>query len=98
MPKKEIKKTSIKKSLVEQLGETWDVPKETLLNIPIITLEGNSEIRVENFDGIAEYGEMRMRLNTQCGVLVIEGNGLYAKSMNTEMIKIQGDIHLMRYE
>ncbi len=82
----------------DQLIDHFDVPKETLLDIPIIKLEGNRDINVENFEGIAEYGESCIKLRTQCGLIAIEGKQLCAKSMNNEMIKIKGYIQRVTFE
>ena len=91
-------KMTIKGRLIQQLTDNFDVPRETLLDIPILTLEGNTHLRIENFEGILEYGELCIKLKTKCGVLVIEGKKLFAKSMDSEVIKINGFIHAIRFE
>ncbi|MHC1747605.1 MAG: sporulation protein YqfC [Cellulosilyticaceae bacterium] len=91
MPKKLFKRDE-KPKLREHLIESIDLPKEAAINMPIITLLGNKDVAIENFDGIIEYGPNLIRLNTNCGPLVIEGEKLEAKSMTSENIKIVGMI------
>lgn len=96
MPKKQIKRDA-KPKLRDYLIETIDVPKEATTNIPIITLLGNKDITIENFDGIIEYGPSLIRLSTRCGTLAIEGENLEARSMTSENIKIIGQIKAVAF-
>lgn len=74
------------------LTDALDIPPEALFDLPIITVRANEEICVENFNGIIEYTEHRIRLQTKCGIVLIEGTKLEAKSMTAELITIRGRI------
>lgn len=81
-----------KGSLREQFTEVFDIPKEVVIDLPVITLTGNKEISVENFSGLIEYTRQKIRLNTKTGILVIDGIELEAKNMTAERICIRGNI------
>lgn len=82
---------------IERLTDVLEIPKETVLNIPIISLTGNRDLMVENFSNILEYSEERIRLNTKSGILAIEGKKLEARSMTNEVIKIRGYIESISF-
>lgn len=81
-----------KESFSEQFTNAFDIPKEVILDLPVITLTGNKEIAVENFNGLVEYTRQKIRLNTKSGILVIDGIELEAKNMTAERICIKGSI------
>lgn len=82
----------MKMNLREQVVKNLDIPTEVISNIPIIKMNGNKEISIENFVGLVEYTPQKVRLNTRCGLLIIDGVGLEAKSMTIEKIFIKGVI------
>ena len=86
-------KSDKKKEWILDMIENFEVPKETVLDVPIISLIGNREIVIENFISIVEYGNEVIRLKTQCGELILEGEDLEARSMDSEQIQINGKIH-----
>jgi sporulation protein YqfC len=85
---KHFKKVSIR----EQFTEAFDIPKEVIIDLPVIMLTGNKEISVENFSGLIEYTRQKIRLNTKSGILVIDGIELEAKNMTAERICVKGNI------
>ena len=87
------KKSKLMKiNLREQVVTKLDIPTEVINNIPIIKMNGNREITIENFIGLVEYTPHKVRLNTRCGLLIIDGVGLEAKHMTIEKIFIKGSI------
>lgn len=97
MARKRKSSENIKKPLLAHLTEAFDMPKETVMDIPLITLTGNTEVYIENFMGIIEYTEEIIRLNTKSGILAVAGKKLQAKSMNVEAIRIEGYIHSVAF-
>ena len=79
-------------NIKEHVANNFDIPQEVMSNVPVIRLIGNKEISVENFTGLVEYTEQKIRLSTQSGMLVIDGIKLRAKSMTAEQIIIRGTI------
>jgi sporulation protein YqfC len=74
-----------------------DLPKEIVLNLPLISVIGIEEFTIENYKGIIEYTEERMRISTSCGILKIEGKKLCLKQITAENIAITGTISKFEY-
>ena len=89
-PNKKNKLTKI--NLREQVAKGLDIPTEVMSNVPVIKLSGNEEISIENFISLVEYTPQKVRLNTRCGLLIIDGVALEAKSMTAERMLIKGTI------
>lgn len=78
----------LKRNVVNAL----ELPKEVMLNLPLISLTGKEELIIENYKGIVEYGEEAMRVSTAAGVLRIEGKELMLKQLTSECIVVTGMI------
>lgn len=74
-----------------------ELPKEIVLNLPLITLTGNEELYIENYKGIIEYTEGKIRLNTACGILKIEGRNLFLREITAENIAVTGTLTKLEY-
>lgn len=83
---------NMKEKKILKVVKALDIPLEVVSDIPIIILTGNKEVSVENFSGLVEYTNQKIRLNTKSGLLIIEGVNLEAKSMTAELIVIKGTI------
>ncbi|MGL4736746.1 MAG: YabP/YqfC family sporulation protein [Cellulosilyticaceae bacterium] len=82
---------------LDKVTSLFDIPKETVIDVPIIHMIGMRDLSIENFLGIVEYGEQTIRLNTKDGILCICGKKLQAKSMTAETIKIKGCIESISF-
>jgi sporulation protein YqfC len=78
----------MKKALTELLK----LPKEIILDFPLLTIVGNEEVLIENYRGLIEYTEEKIRLNSSCGVIKISGKKLEVKQITDENLKIAGII------
>lgn len=74
-----------------------ELPKEALMNYPLVTLTGKEEAMIENYKGIIEYSEEKVRLNTSVGILRIEGKNLLLKQVTSENILVLGIILKIEY-
>ncbi|HNX92900.1 MAG TPA: sporulation protein YqfC [Syntrophomonas sp.] len=79
------------------MADLLEIPKDLVLDIPKITLIGQSELFLENHRGIIEYSSQRMRINLSRGFLEILGNQLEIKALLPDEIKIEGDINSCRF-
>lgn len=84
-------------SIKEQLTELLALPKEIILNLPQIILTGSGELSIENYKSIIEYTESKVRINTNSGVLLVEGNGLGLKQITAEHIIVVGNIAKLEF-
>ena len=61
-------------------------------NIPKITITGFEEMIIENFKGILEYEDFFIRINTNIGIININGYELKLENMTNDDIKVTGKI------
>lgn len=81
-------KTSIK----EKMSEFLELPKEIILDLPKITIYGNNNVLIENYKGIIEYENERLRINTKEGIIRVVGKKLFIKEITSEDLLIYGEL------
>lgn len=69
-----------------------ELPKEVIVDLPIISMTGNEELTIENYKGVIEYSEGRIRVNTTKGVLKIEGRNMLLREITDDDIEVTGTI------
>lgn len=88
----------MKKNYVKgRFAESLELPREIVMNLPVIKITGKSEVFVENHKGIIEYTNDSLRLNTASGVIRIEGRNFYIREISQEDIIISGDIDTLEF-
>ncbi len=92
-----IKETEYKKSRAERIAEALDLPKDIVLNLPKLIFTGNRELFIENYQGIVEYSDTVIRLNTSECLLKVTGRGLGIKNIATEEITLCGEIKSLEF-
>lgn len=78
-------------------SEILELPKDIMLDLPKVTLIGNLQLYIENHKGIVEYGNLRIRVNTNAGILRILGKNMIIKTIVTEEIIIVGEIDSIEF-
>lgn len=76
----------------EKFTEMLALPKEIVLDMPKITMLGNSQIIIENYKGIIEYDSERIRINTARGLIKIFGQNLEINTITNEEVLITGKV------
>ena len=76
----------------KKLTEALELPKEVVLQMPLICLTGRNELTVENYKGMLEYGEEEIRISTAEGIASIKGRSLCLRRMSAETVVIGGYI------
>ncbi len=82
----------------EKLAKSLSLPKEIVLNLPVVVWTGRNEANIENYKGILEYTDTCVRINTRAGLLVAEGTRLRLKQITAENILITGEISVISYK
>lgn len=90
--KSENENEKVKVNLKEKVTELLDLPKEVVLDVPKMLMLGNNQLVVENFKGIIEYEDNRVRLNSGIGLIKIEGARLLIREITTEEVIVHGEI------
>ena len=83
--------------LRKNVTEALELPKEIMLNLPLISLIGQEEVTIENYKGILEYGEELVRIGTAAGVLRLTGSGLCLKQLSAECMVVTGRIENLSF-
>jgi sporulation protein YqfC len=87
------KKDFVKRGLSAALA----LPKEIVLNLPLISLIGSEELMIENYKGVVEYSDEKIRINTSAGILVIEGKKLLLKQITSDNIAVTGRVKRLEF-
>ena len=86
-----------KTSMKDLLSGMLELPKEVVLNLPLVTMIGNGEVCVENYKSVIEYTETRVRVNTTCGIFAIEGKKLVLNQITSDEVVIKGVVDNMAF-
>lgn len=81
----------------EKVTEILELPKEIVLNIPRITMVGNGNLLIQNYKGIIEYDNDRIRVNTGSGIIKITGERLTIKEITSEDLMIDGEVGSLEF-
>lgn len=87
----------IEKSRKETLVEKLMLPKDLMLGAPVVTVTGQTEAYVENYRGIIEYTQSRIKLQTKTSVIEVEGRSLNIGYYTNDEMKITGQILNISY-
>ncbi|MDR1540257.1 MAG: sporulation protein YqfC [Clostridiales bacterium] len=87
------KKDKVKRGIASALA----LPKEIVLNLPMISILGNEELAIENFKGVVEYTDDAIRISTSKGLVRIEGRKLLLKQVTSEIISITGALSKIEF-
>lgn len=83
--------------LRKNMTEALELPKEIMLNLPLISFIGREEVSIENYKGILEYGEETVRVSTATGILRLTGSGLCIKQLSVECLVVTGRVEKMEF-
>lgn len=81
----------------KSMTEALELPKEILLNLPLISFIGQEEVTIENYKGILEYSEETVRIGTAAGILRLTGQGLCLKQLSAECMVVTGRVERMEF-
>ncbi|HEU4963158.1 MAG TPA: sporulation protein YqfC [Bacilli bacterium] len=78
-------------------AEMLDVPKDSVLDVPRVTLIGGLQLFVENYTGIIEFRGDLLRLALTQGELHVFGQDLVVKQIFPAEVVIEGSINGIKY-
>lgn len=87
-----------RKKVPNKINRLLEIPQEVSSNIPKITVIGFEQMLIENYKAILEYQDFYIRLNTEIGIININGFGLDLKEMTTDDLLITGKIDSIDFE
>jgi sporulation protein YqfC len=88
-----VRKTNVK----NKISESFDLPKEIILDVPNLKIIGDGEVTIENHKGIVEYSKDTLRMNSAIGIIKLSGADLQIKQISQDDICISGLINSIEF-
>lgn len=85
------------KTVADQMTKRLELPKDLMFGAAIITVTGRSDLMVENYKGILEYRQDKIRLSLKQGQVEITGEELKIEYYTSEDMRITGRIDRVEY-
>lgn len=79
-------------SIRERIADAVDISKDIILDTVLIRMTGTHEIILENYKGILEYSDKRIRVKTNPKIVNISGSLLEIRTITDELLIIAGGI------
>ena len=95
--KNQSKLSKVKENVKSNLVESLELPMDIMYGAVIITAMGRNQILVENYKGIIEYTQEKIRLQTKTCQVTIQGKRLIVEYYTNEEMKITGYIIFMTF-
>ena len=95
--KNQSKLSKVKENVKSNLVESLELPMDIMYGAVIITAMGRNQILVENYKGIIEYTQEKIRLQTKTCQVTIQGKRLIVENYTNEEMKITGYIQGIIY-
>lgn len=96
--KKRVDASQKNNRLMENVADTLKLPKDLLLGAAILTVTGQCEAYVENYSGIIEYTNKKIKLQTKTCRIEINGDRLMIVYYTNDEMKIVGQIEEIKYQ
>ena len=86
-----------KYSIKNRVSETANIPKDVVLGVPLIRLIGREEFYIENYRGILEYTNTKIRIQTKIGQVELNGQRLEIIYYTNDEMKVVGWIDNLEF-
>lgn len=83
---------------LNKFSQMLDMPRELDKTQTKVTIISFDEILIENYKGIMEYEEFFVKINTEIGIININGFNLNLEQMTNEDILVKGIINSIDLE
>ena len=88
----------VKENVKSNIVESLELPIDSMYGAVIITAMGRNQVLVENYKGIIEYTQEKIRLQTKTCQVTIQGKRLIVEYYTNEEMKITGYIQGILYD
>lgn len=78
--------------LRERFVDLLELPRETLLQLPLLLVFGDESIFIENHRGLGLYGKEKIKVVVEPGEIIIRGESLVIQEIHPETLQIRGEI------
>lgn len=83
---------------INRWSEILDIPRELDKKQPKVTIMSFDELLIENYKGIMEYEEFYIKINTEIGIINVNGFNLSLEQMTNDDIIVKGAINSIDLE
>ena len=83
--------------ILSEVAELFDLPADVVAGLPRLELVGSRQLYLEHHRGILSYTEEQIDVNTDHGVLRVQGEALTLLAMTAEELRIGGGIREVKW-
>ncbi|MCI8857048.1 MAG: sporulation protein [Lachnospiraceae bacterium] len=94
---KRTKLSQVRENVKSNIVESLELPVDIMYGAVIVTAMGRNQVLVENYKGIIEYTQEKIRLQTKTCQVTIQGKRLVVEYYTNEEMKITGCIQGILY-
>lgn len=94
---KRTKLSQVRENVKSNIVESLELPVDIMYGAVIVTAMGRNQVLVENYKGIIEYTQEKIRLQTKTCQVTIQGKSLVVEYYTNEEMKITGYIQGIIY-
>lgn len=92
-----IKTSMNREQIKEKMISAMDLPKDVIQNASVITILGRNELCIENYQGIIEYTDTLIRVQTRAGQIRIQGKRLRIQYYTNDEMKVSGTLSSLEF-
>ncbi len=84
-------------SIRERFVDLFELPREILLNHPLLLVLGDESIYLENHRGIGFYESSKVQIFVEPGQVILRGEGLVIQEIYPHTVRIRGEIQAIHF-
>lgn len=82
----------------KQIAELWGVPLSSVMNVPVLTTQGNCSMYIENYKSISRYTDTELSVIAKDMSISVCGRGLNIDIITSDMLVISGFFQKIEYK
>lgn len=87
-----------RKNVRNRINKVLEIPDEIALGVPKLTIMQFEEVLIENYKCVLEYQDFFVRVQTNIGIININGYMLTLEEMTSDDIVVKGKIESVDFE
>ena len=74
------------------------IPADSDCRMPLISVTGSRYVKIEHHNGVLLLDPCCIKLYSRCGIIRIDGSGIAASSMDSDVMMLEGRINAVSFE
>ena len=74
-----------------------ELPQDIILGVPLLSMQGNAELMIENHRGLLQYDSDEIRVRTKTFTVQVTGRKLTIQEYRKDVLIIRGKIERMQF-